>query len=397
MKTKKIFTILVIVLAILAFAAVSSGYDQLVVKKVFELKEYTTVGGEKIAPVRVGYETYGNLSPSKDNVILICHFYSGTSHAAGKYSAEDKAPGYWDAIIGPGKPFDTNKYFIVSSDTLVNINPKDPKVVTTGPASINPQTGKPYGMSFPIVTFRDFVNVQYELLKSLGVKKLKAVSGASGGGLQTFQWAVSYPDFMERIITVIATPQVHPWLVGWLKLWGDPIKLDPKWNKGDYYGKEEPRDGAAYSFMLITQSAMWEGWAEKSFDRKWADPNKNPFDRMENDYLVDAALYKGALGRLANADPNSMLYLNKANTLFDLGQGFKSYEDAVKSIKAKVLMIGADTDILFPVSQIKSHVDVFRKIGKDVSYFEIKSGFGHNGGVLAISQASTIITEFMEN
>jgi homoserine O-acetyltransferase len=396
MKTKKIFTILVVVLAILAFAAVSSGYDQLVIKKVFELKEYTTVGGEKIAPVRVGYETYGNLSPSKDNVILICHFYSGTSHAAGKYSAEDKAPGYWDAIIGPGKPFDTNKYFIVSSDTLVNINPKDQKVVTTGPASINPQTGKPYGMSFPIVTFRDFVNVQYKLLKSLGVKKLKAVSGASGGGLQTFQWAVSYPDFVERIIPVIATPKVHPWLVGWLKLWGDPIKLDPKWNKGNYYGKEEPRDGAAYSFMLITQSAMCEQWAEKSFDRKWADPNKNPFDRMENEFLVDAALYKGALGRLANADANSMLYLNKANALFDLGQGFKSYEDAVKSIKAKVLMIGADTDILFPVSQIKSHVDVFRKAGKDVSYFEIKSGFGHNGGVLSISQASTIITEFME-
>ncbi|MGE5840204.1 MAG: alpha/beta fold hydrolase, partial [Deltaproteobacteria bacterium] len=337
------------------------------------------------------------LAPTKDNVILICHFYYGTSHAAGKYSAEDKIPGYWDAIIGPGKPFDTNKYFIVSSDTLVNINPKDPKVVTTGPASINPQTGKPYGMSFPVVTIRDFVNVQYELLKSLGVKKLKAVTGASGGGLQTFQWAVAYPDFVEKIIPVISTPKVHPWLVGWLRLWGDPIKLDPKWNNGDYYGKEEPRDGTAYSFMLITLSAMWEEWAEKSFERKWADPGKNPSGNIENEFLVDAALYKGAIGRLASADPNSMLYMNKAATLFDIGQGFNSFDDAVKSIKAKILMIGADTDLLFPVAQIKQHVNEFRKLGKDVSYFEITSGFGHLGGVMAISQAAPMINWFMEN
>jgi len=397
MKRRLVFVAAILVTFIFFSTAASFGFDQIVEKKTFSLKELTLVSGKNIGPVQVGYETYGTLAPTKDNVILICHFYSGTSHAAGKYSAEDKAPGYWDTIIGPGKPFDTNKYFIVSSDTLVNINPNDPKVITTGPASINPQTGKPYGMSFPVVTIRDFVNVQYELLKSLGVKKLKAVSGASAGGLQTFQWAVSYPDFMERIIPVIATPKVHPWLIGWLKLWGDPIKLDPKWNKGDYYGKEEPRNGAAYSFMLITQSALWEGWAEKSFNRKWADPNKNPFDSMENEFLVDAALNKGAQGRLATADPNSMLYMNKACTLFDIGQGFNSYEDAVKSIKAKVLMIGADTDILFPVSQIKSHVDTFRKVGKDVSYFEIKSGFGHLGGVLAISQASAKITGFMEN
>jgi homoserine O-acetyltransferase len=394
---KRLVFIVVLTLAVPCLCATAFALDEIVQKKTFTLKEYTCVSGKKIAPVQVGYETYGTLAPTKDNVILICHFYSGTSHAAGKYSAEDKAPGYWDAIIGPGKPFDTNKYFIVSSDTLVNINPKDPKVVTTGPATVNPQTGKPYGMSFPLVTIRDFVNVQYQLLKSLGVRKVKAVSGASGGGLQSFEWAVAYPDFVERIIPVIATPRLHPWLIGWLKLWGDPIKLDPRWNKGDYYGKEEPKDGTAYAFMLITLSALWEEWAEKSFERKWADQAKNPFDAMENEFLVDAALYKGALGRLATADANSMLYMNKAAALFDIGRGFPSYEDAVKIVKAKVLMIGADTDILFPVSQIKSHAEIFRKAGKDVSYFEIKSGLGHLGGVLAITQAAPMIAWFMEN
>lgn len=369
--------------------------DQIVEKKTFTLGELALVSGKKLAPVKIGYETYGKLAPGGDNAILICHYYSGTSHAAGKYKAEDKAPGYWDAVIGPGKPFDTEKYFIVSSDTLCNINPKDPMVVTTGPASIDPQTGKPYGMSFPIVTIRDFVNVQYALLKSLGVKKLKAVTGASGGGLQAYEWAVAYPEFMERIIPVISTPKVHPWLIGWLKQWGEPIKLDPKWNGGDYYGREEPQAGTAYEFEVITLSALWEAWAEKSFERKWADPQKNPADSLPNEFLVEASLRERGRARLSTADANSMLYLNKANVLFDIGRGFPSYEDAVKSIRAKLLMIGEADDILFPVSQIKQHAEAFRALGKQVSYFEYRSGFGHLGGVAAIGQAAETIAKFM--
>jgi homoserine O-acetyltransferase len=372
------------------------GLDQIVEKKAFSLKEFTFVNGKKISPVQIGYETYGNLAPTKDNVILICHAYSGNSHAAGKYSVEEKIPGYWDAIVGPGKPFDTNKYFIVSSDTLCNMNPKSPMVITTGPASINPQTGKPYGMSFPIVTIRDFVNLQYKLLESLGVKKLKAVSGASMGGLQSFEWAVAYPDFVERIIPVISTPKMHGWLVGWMKMWGDPIKLDPKWNNGDYYGKQEPMDGTTYSLMLITLSAQGAEWAEKIFARKWADSQKNPYDAMENQFLVEEGLLKGGSGRAKTADANSMLYLIKACTLFDIGHGYGSFEEAVKNVQAKTLMIGADTDLLFPPYQIKESVEVFKKMGKNASYFEIKSAFGHLGGILDITQASDVIKKIFE-
>jgi len=251
-------------------------------------------------------------------------------------------------------------------------------------------------MSFPVVTIRDFINVQYKLLKSMGINKLVAVSGASGGGLQTFEWAVAYPDFVERIIPVISTPRLHAWLIGWLKLWGDPIKLDPNWKNGDYYGSDEPKDGTSYSFMLITLSALWADWAEKSFGRKWADPNKSPYAAMDNEFLVDSALYKGALGRLKTADGNSMLYMNKAATLFDIAHGFDSYKAAVQSIKAKALMIGANTDLLFPVSQIKKHVEIWQNLGKDASYFEIKSGFGHLGGVFAITQAQETIRAFLE-
>ncbi|MGQ9638335.1 MAG: E22 family MetX-like putative esterase [Thermodesulfobacteriota bacterium] len=396
MKRKVVYSIISTLIAFtLAFTC--WGLDEIVEKKTFSLKEFTLVSGKKIAPVQIGYETYGKLAPTKDNVILICHFYSGNSHAAGKYSAEEKISGYWDPIIGPGKPFDTNKYFIVSSDTLCNMNPKNPKVITTGPASINPETGKPYGMSFPMVTIRDFVNLQYELLKFLGVKKLKVVSGASMGGLQSYEWAVAYPDFVERIIPVISTPKLHGWLIGWLKLWGDAIKLDPKWNKGDYYGREEPMDGITYSLMLITLSANWADWAERSFGRKWADSSKDPRQAMENQFLVEDLLFKAGLGRAKTADANSMLYLNKANALFDISHGFASFEEAIRNIKSKVLAISTDTDILFPPHQIRESIDLFRKLGKEASYFEIKSVHGHLGGVLDIIQASEVITNFLKD
>lgn len=395
MKRRIIFETILIILAIIIVSP-CWGLDQIVEKKEFYLKEFTLVSGKKISPVRIGYETYGTLAPTKDNVILICHFFSGDSHAAGKYSPEDKFPGYWDAIIGPDKILDTNKYFIVSSDTLCNLNTKNPKVITTGPASINPETGKPYGMTFPIVQIRDFVNLQYELLKSLGVKKLKAVIGASMGGIQAIEWAVTYPDFVERIIPVIAAHKLYGWTLGWGKLWTDPIKLDPKWNNGDYYGKEEPIDGLTYAFMIITLSARWADWMDKSFDRKWADPNKSPYDSMDNLFLAEAALYQAALARAKISDANSVLYLGKANALHDITYGYGSLEEALKRIKAKVLMIPADTDILLPPYQSQEFVEALQKLGKDARLFEIKTKQGHVGGLLEITKAADMIVKFLE-
>jgi homoserine O-acetyltransferase/O-succinyltransferase len=147
--------------------------DIIVEKKTFEMSSYTTVAGQTIKFVKIGWESAGTLNADKSNAILITHYFSGTSHAFGKYTATDKVAGYWDAIIGPGKAIDTNKYYVFSSDTLVNLNTKMPNVVTTGPATINPDTGKPYGLSFPVVSIKDFVRVQKALIDSLGIKKLK--------------------------------------------------------------------------------------------------------------------------------------------------------------------------------------------------------------------------------
>ena len=229
--------------AALLLALPALAYDGPVEKKTFALPFYTTVGGKTIKDVKVGWEAYGKLNEAKSNVVLIPHFFSGNSHAAGKYKPEDAAPGYWDSIIGAGKPIDTDRFYVVSVDSLANLNAKSPTTVTTGPASINPDTGKPYGMSFPVVAIRDFVNVQKALMDSLGVRKLYAVIGASMGALQALEWAAGYPEMVERVVPVIGAGEASASLIGWLNVWAAPIRLDPNWNGGDYYGKAEPVKG----------------------------------------------------------------------------------------------------------------------------------------------------------
>jgi homoserine O-acetyltransferase len=260
---------------IIAHAAPLHAYDGVVEKKTFTLQSYVTVRGETIKNVKIGWESYGSLNVDKSNAILITHYFSGTSHAAGKYKTDDPAPGYWDKIIGPGKPLDTDKYFILSSDTLVNLNAKDPNVITTGPATIDPSTGQQYGRLFPIVAIRDFVNVQKALVESLGITKLHAVMGASMGALQAYEWSSSYPGMVRKVIPVIGAGEADGWVIAWSHMWAAPILLDRNWSNGDYYGKAEPVAGLATALALVTlHSQHWE-WTNSStspaFGRTWGE------------------------------------------------------------------------------------------------------------------------------
>lgn len=333
----RIITRISLCMSLLASIALTpaSAYEQIVEKKVFSLPSYTTVGGKLIKNVRVGYETYGKLNAAGDNAVFVAHFYSGNSHAAGKYKETDAAPGYWDSIIGPGKPIDTDKYFVISADTLSNINTKDPNTTTTGPASTNPDTGKPYGLTFPVISMRDSVRVHKALTDSLGVKKFKAVAGASGGSIQAMEWGALYGDQVERVIHVIGPGfSISPWVIGLLDLWVAPIKVDPKWNNGDYYGREEPIEGATQALKIVTLTAGHWGWADASFGYKFTDAAKNPADALGNTYLIEDALQKAGMARARSSDANNNIYMAKANQLFNV-------ENEIGRIKAKILFVPA--------------------------------------------------------
>ena len=380
----------VALVAIALLAATAAGYDGTVDKKTFTLPSYTTVGGKTIKNVRVGYETYGTLNAAGDNAIFIPHFFTGTSHAAGKYAAADGAAGIWDAIIGSGKPIDTDKYFVISADMLSNLNTKDPKVVTTGPASTNPETGKPYGMTFPVVAMRDSVRVHKALVDSLGVKKLHAVAGASGGSLQAMEWAALYPEFVERVIHVIGPGfDIQPFVVEWLDVWVMPIRVDPKWNGGDYYGKDEPSDGVAKALEIVTISTRHFGWAEKTFGYKWADATKNPGDAIGNMYAIEDALSKAGVARAKTIDANSMIYMVKANQLYRLS------DDEIKGMKAKLLLVPASSDMIFPPELAKRAAERYRAQGGVAEVFVIDGDGGHLDGLLAISKAGDAIRAFL--
>jgi homoserine O-acetyltransferase/O-succinyltransferase len=367
----------------------ASAYDGVVEKKVFTLPSYTTVGGKTIKNVRVGYETYGALNAAGDNAIFVPHFFTGTSHAAGKYKPTDAAPGYWDPIIGAGKPIDTDKYFVISADALANLNTKDPNVTTTGPASVNPDTGKPYGMSFPVISYRDSVRVHKALADSLGVKKLHAVAGASGGSIQAMEWAAVYPDLVERVVHVIGPGfDISPYVLEMLDVWTLPIRYDPKWNNGDYYGRDEPATGVAQALKIVTITARANGWAEKTFGYKWADTARDPGADMGNMFTIEDALNKAGAARAATTDANSMIYTAKANQLYNLG-------DDVKKMKAKILFVPAKSDLLFPPELSQRAAERYRAQGGVAEVVVLDGDGGHLDGVLNVAKQGEAIRAFL--
>ena len=371
-------------------ATAATAYDGPVEKKVFTLPSYTTAGGKPIKNVKVGYETYGKLNAAGDNAIFVPHFFTANSHVAGKYQPSDTGAGYWDPIIGAGRPIDTDKYFVISADTLTNLSTKDPNVTTTGPASIDPDTGKPYAMTFPVVSLRDSVRVHKALVDSLGVKKMQAVIGASGGSIQAMEWAALYPGFVDRVVHVVGPGfDIHPYVIELLDVWSLPIRLDPRWNKGDYYGRDEPVDGIAQSLKIITITARSFGWAEKTFGYKWADPAKNPQDAMGNTFAIEDTLEKTGVARSKTVDANSLLYTAKANQLYRLT------DDEVKGMKAKILFVPAASDEIFPPELSQRAAQRYKAQGGVAEVVVIEGDGGHLDGVLNVAKQGEAIRAFL--
>jgi homoserine O-acetyltransferase/O-succinyltransferase len=346
--------------------------------------ELVLASGQKLGPVTLAYETYGELNQQKNNAILILHALSGDAHAAG-FHKNDKKPGWWDMMIGPDKAFDTNKYFVICSNVLGGCKG------STGPSSINPKTNKPYGLDFPIITISDMVSAQKKLIDYLGIKKLLSVVGGSMGGMQVLEWFSSYPKNLHSAIPIATALKHSPQQIAFDEVGRQAIMSDPDWQKGNYYGKLKPERGLAVARMIGHITYMSDVSMEKKFSRKMK--NEKYSYTFKNDFEVEGYLrYKGD-SFVRRFDPNSYLYITKAMDYFDLS-GKKLVIGSDES-ETRFMVIGFKSDWLYPLYQSREIVNQlkYRRVG--VTYCEIPSNCGHDAFLLEVDEQTHLIKHFL--
>jgi homoserine O-acetyltransferase/O-succinyltransferase len=342
--------------------------------------------GGRIGPVEAAYETYGRLNDEKTNAILVLHAFSGSAYASGHKKGEEK-PGWWDSMIGAKKAFDTDKYFIICSNVVGGCSG------TTGPSSINPATGKPYGLEFPAVTINDMVDVQKRLVDNLGIKKLLSIAGGSMGGMQALAWMVKYPEMINSSIVIAASHKHSPQQIAFHEVGRQAIMADPDWMGGDYYGKSVPAKGLALARMLGHITYMSEQSMEEKFGRQ-RKSGASEF-KFNADFEVEHYLRYRGDSFVKRFDANSYLYLSKAMDKFDASKA-RPLESALKGHEYKTMVISFTSDWLYPSSHSKEIVKACKKSGVDATYCEIDSKYGHDAFLLETEQQSHLIGHFLE-
>jgi homoserine O-acetyltransferase len=322
--------------------------------------------GKTLAPIDVAYETYGQLDANGDNAILICHALSGNAHVAGYNSPKDKKPGWWDAMVGPGKGIDTNRYFVVCSNFLGGCSG------TTGPSSTNPATGKPYGLDFPIITIADMVKVQKLLLDKLGIKKLLAVIGGSIGGMQVLQWMIDYPDFVEAAIPVATTTHLGAQSVAFDAVGRNAILADANFSSGQYHDKDGPDRGLAIARMIGHITYLSEQGMREKFGRNLRYTDRYGYD-FSSEFSVETYLDYQGQSFVERFDANSYLYITKAADYFDLEKDHGSLKKAFAGVRARSLVVSFASDWLFTPAQSRAIVQALAADGKDVTYCDVAS------------------------
>ncbi len=358
--------------------------------KYFDIDEPIKLdSGDELSGIKIAYETYGTLNKTGDNAIVVFHALTGDAHAAGYHSENDKKPGWWDIMIGPGKAFDTDKYFIVCSNMLGGC------MGTTGPCSINPETGKPYGLNFPVITIEDVVRVQKKLIDFLGLKSF-VVAGGSMGGMQAMEWAIEYPDMVNSAIIIASTSRLSAQGIAFNAVGRNAILSDSNFNNGDYYDKEHPEHGLAIARMIGHITYLCEDSMHTKFGRRFQDKDKRNFD-FNVDFAVESYLQHQGQIFVDRFDANSYLYITKAIDYYDIASKYGSLEAAFQKIKAKFLVMSFSSDWLFPTWQSKEIVNALIKTGKDVSFCEIESPYGHDAFLLEADTQTKIIKSFLQN
>jgi homoserine O-acetyltransferase len=367
-------------------------------------------GGRELHPIRVAYETYGTLAPARDNVLLVCHALSGDAHAAGysrqpaTESARDgfgaderdagkgRGLGWWDGMIGPGKAFDTDRLFVVSTNLLGGCRG------TTGPSSTNLATGRPYGSDFPVITVADMVRVQRAFLRALGITRLAAIAGGSLGGMQAFEWAIQYGRDVDAIVSIAGTHALQPQGVAWNAIARNAITADPDWQDGHYYGTgRAPTAGMGIARMIGHITYLSAQALRDKFGRRLQSADDIRLLLTEPEFQVESYLRHQADTFVKRFDANSYLYTSRALTYFDLARqyGGGSLIEAVRGITARTLLIAFSSDWLYPPSDSEQLATALRAAGKDVELHVIDAPYGHDCFLLEEGRQTPIIQGFL--
>ncbi len=354
--------------------------------------------GERLGPITVAYETYGELSPNCDNAIFVCHALTGDAHLAGRHSAEDRKPGWWDLFVGPGRGLDTNKYFIICANVLGGCQG------TTGPISINPATGRPYGLTLPFLTVGDMVAVHLELTRSLGIDKLLAIVGGSLGGMQTLQWAAAFPESIHSVICLAAAAKLSAQGIAFNAVGRRAIHVDPNFNEGNYYsadgprkyGEEGPKTGLALARMVAYITYLSEVSIESKFGRRLQHSDQFAYElQRDTEFQIESYLHYQGKRFIERFDANSYLYLTRAMDYFDLTAKYGSLEAALGRTEARFLVTSYDTDWLFPASQSRQIVAALVRSARHVTYLNLQSQFGHDSFLIEIGQLEELVVPFL--
>ena len=332
--------------------------------------------GGQFGPVTVAYETWGKLNTEGNNAVLITHALTGSSHAHDTESPDDTKVAWWNPLIGPGRFFDTSRYYVICSNVLGSC------YGSTGPSSIDPNTGQPYGMRFPVITIRDMVETQRKLIEYLGVSQLHMVAGGSIGGQQALEWAVAHPELVENVIVVAATAALTAQAIAFSEVGRQAILADPRWQGGDYLPGQGPNAGLSIARMLAMITYQSEEGMELRFARQPARKQNvtapSGFADLSKRFDVEGYLYYQGESLVKRFDANSYLYISRAMDLYDVSEEYPSIEDALSRLRSKALFIGIRSDFLFPAARVRWLADQARAAGSDAIYAELDSPHGHD-------------------
>ncbi len=350
---------------------------------------FTFESGQVLPGFTLRYETYGRLNAARDNTVLVCHALSGDHHCAGIHALTDAKPGWWNNFIGPGKAVDTTHFHVLCVNVLGGCQG------STGPSSVNPATGRPFGLAFPFVTIRDMVRSQKLLCDHLGIASLAAVIGGSMGGMQVLQWGIEYPDFVRRLIPLATTARESAQAIAFNEVGRQAIMQDPEWNHGDYGKGGGPRVGLAIARMMAHITYLSDESMDAKFGRRRKGAADNPAYTFDVQFEVESYLRHQGESFINRFDANSYLYITRALDHFDLIAAGGSLEQAFAGVKAVTLSVAFASDWLFPPDQNRQIVLALLRAGKHASYAELALNLGHDSFLLESEDLYTLVRSFL--